>query len=83
MEEHICIGMTRRSTTSSSSAEASSAAPASVRLTAPIPRDRIFDAMAAIRLLKIKAPAEAGAILVHDLLGLGTDVLVTRDVRAR
>ncbi len=41
---------------------------ASVRLTAPIPRDRIRDAMAAIRLLKVKAPVSAGAILVHDLL---------------
>ena len=55
---------------------------ASVRLTAPIPRDRIFDAMAVIRTLTVQAPVTAGTILVHDLLGLGTDVLVTRDVPA-
>lgn len=56
---------------------------ASVRLTAPILKDRIRDAMAAIRPLTVKAPVRAGTVLVHDLLGLGTDVLVTKDVPAR
>ena len=72
----------RRTISTSVAVEGGELPLASVRLTAPIPRDRIFDAMAAIRPLTVKAPVRAGTVLVHDLLGLGTDVLVTKDVAA-
>ena len=43
---------------------------ASVRLTKPVPKARIFDVMAEIRKVKRTAP----------VLGLGTDVIVTKTV---
>ena len=56
---------------------------ASVRLTAPIPKARIFDAMGEIRKVKLTAPVEAGRKVIGNLLGLGVDVIVTKDVDAR
>lgn len=55
---------------------------ASVRLTAPIPKDRIMEAMAEIRRYKVTAPVKAGTVVVHDLFGLGSDVIVTKTVEA-
>ena len=56
---------------------------ASVRLTAPIPKARIFDAMGEIRKVKLTAPVEAGTKVIGNLLGLGVDVIVTKDVGVR
>ncbi|MCR5347504.1 MAG: DUF1667 domain-containing protein [Fretibacterium sp.] len=53
---------------------------ASVRLTAPIPRARIFDAMEEIRKITLDAPVEAGTLLTEDLLGLGAGLTVTKSV---
>lgn len=55
---------------------------ASVRLTAPIPKDRIMDAMAEIRRYKVTAPVQAGTVVIHDIFGLGSDVIVTKTVEA-
>ena len=53
---------------------------ASVRLTAPIPKAKIFDAMREIKKLTVDAPVEAGTVLIPNLLGLGADVAVTKSV---
>ena len=53
---------------------------ASVRLTAPIPKARIFDAMCEIKKLTVDAPVEAGTVLIPNLLGLGTDLVTTKSV---
>lgn len=55
----------------------------SVRLTAPIPRERIFDAVDAIHQCVLNAPVEAGQIVLHNLLELGVDVIATRSVTPR
>ena len=55
---------------------------ASVRLTAPIPKARIFDAMEAINAVTLAAPAAIGDVVIPNLLGLGCDVIVTRNVPA-
>lgn len=52
----------------------------SVRLTAPIPKGRIFDAMAAINQVTLSAPVAIGDVVLHDLLGLECDVIATRSV---
>lgn len=52
----------------------------SVRLTAPIPRDRIFDAMREINRLRLTAPVFMGDVILSNLLGLGTDVITTGNV---
>ena len=53
---------------------------ASVRLTAAIPKARIFDAMAAINAVTLAAPVAIGDVVIPDLLGLGCDVIATRNV---
>ena len=52
----------------------------SVRLTAPIPKERIFDAVDLIHHCRLTAPVEAGQVILTDLLGLGVDVIATRDI---
>ena len=52
----------------------------SVRLTNPVPREKIFDVMGEIRKLSLDAPVQIGQILIHDVLGLGSDVIATRPI---
>lgn len=54
----------------------------SVRLTAPVPKERIFDAMAEIRKQRLAAPVARGQVVIHDVLGLGSDVIATKSVGA-
>ena len=56
---------------------------ASVRLTNPIPKARIFDAMAEIRGIAVEAPVEAGTVVIRAILGLDSDVIVTKGVGRR
>ena len=51
---------------------------ASVRLTKPIPKDRIFDAMEEIKKCCLTAPVTAGTVLVENILGYDADVIVTK-----
>lgn len=55
---------------------------ASVRLSNVIPKDRIFDVMAEIRRVELPAPVHEGDVVIHDVLGLGADVIITKDVDA-
>ncbi len=54
----------------------------SVRLTKPVPRDRILDVMEQIRALQLSAPIAAGQVLICDILGLGSDLIATRNISA-
>ena len=53
-----------------------------VRLSAPVPKNRIFDVMKAIRGLSCVAPVAAGQVLIRDVLGLGGDVVTIDGVCA-
>ena len=53
---------------------------ASVRLTNPIPKNRIFDVMAQINKQVLTAPVRIGDKLIENVLGLGSDVMVTKNV---
>ena len=55
---------------------------ASVRVTAPIPLDRIPEAMERIHEQTLTAPVETGEVVIHGLLGLDCDVIATRQVPA-
>lgn len=55
---------------------------ASVRLTAPIPKARIFDAMTAINAQTLAAPVHIGDVVISRILGLDSDVIVTKNVNA-
>jgi len=52
----------------------------SVRLTKAIPKKDIFAVMAEINKLRVKAPARIGDVLIEDVLGLGSNVIVTKNV---
>jgi CxxC motif-containing protein len=52
----------------------------SVRLTGPVPRDRIFPILAEISDLRPELPVRRGDILIRDVLGTGVDVIATRTV---
>lgn len=54
----------------------------SVRITRPIPKNRIYDAMEEIKKCEAEAPLKAGEVLIHNLLGLESDVIITKDVEA-
>ena len=51
---------------------------ASVRLTQPIPKELIFPALSEIQRIRLAAPVKAGTVLIENLLGCGSDVIVTR-----
>ena len=52
----------------------------SVRLSAPVPKERIFDVMEIIKKFKCKAPVKAGDVLIPNVLGLDSDVIATRNI---
>lgn len=54
---------------------------ASVRLTKVIPREKIFDVMEEIKKIKLTAPVKAGQVVIENVLGLESDVIVTKNVR--
>ncbi len=54
-----------------------------VRLTAPIPRERLLEAAAALHRCRLRAPVAAGQVVLADVLGLGVDAVATRAVPAQ
>ncbi|MCI8659888.1 MAG: DUF1667 domain-containing protein [Lachnospiraceae bacterium] len=53
---------------------------ASVRLSHPVPKNRIFDVMEQIKAVTLIAPVRTGDVILSNVLGLGSDVIVTKDV---
>lgn len=48
-----------------------------VKLSAEIPKDRVFDMMKEINKMRVTGPVKPGAVLAGNLLGLGTDLIAT------
>ena len=53
---------------------------ASVRLTSPVPKERIFDVMAEVRKVTVEAPVQAGTVVIKGILGYASEVIVTKTV---
>ena len=53
-----------------------------VRLTKPIPRAAIDEALRLIHAMALTAPVEAGQVLLSDILGFGGEVIAVRSVKA-
>ncbi len=53
---------------------------ASVRLTNAIPKARIFDAMNEINRQALIAPVHIGDVVIKNILDLGSDVIVTKNI---
>lgn len=51
-----------------------------VRTSAVIPKDRIFDCVKEIQKIKVNAPVKIGDKVLENILGLGVDVVATRDL---
>jgi CxxC motif-containing protein len=52
------------------------------RTTAPFPKDRVEELLAAIYALEEPLPVTRGRVLIRDALGLGIDVIATRTLGA-
>lgn len=53
---------------------------ASVRLSKAVPKDKIFDVMNEIKTIVVDAPVTAGTVLKSNILGLDSDLIVTKNV---
>ena len=52
----------------------------SVRVNGPIPKAKIMYVMEEIRRTAVSAPVKIGDVVIADVLGLGVDVVATRNV---
>jgi len=50
-----------------------------VRTDRPIPKSRLIEAMREIRRLKIDQPVSVGKVIAENFLGLGVNLIVTRE----
>ncbi len=50
-----------------------------VKTARPVPKDRIFDVMDAIRAIAAEAPVHSGDVLCADIAGTGAPLVATRD----
>jgi len=55
----------------------------SVKTACPIPREAVLDVRAALRDVTLNAPVAIGDVVLTDIAGTGTDVVVTRPVARR
>ena len=55
----------------------------SVRVNGPIPKAKIMDVMAVISETSVDAPVKIGDVVIADVLGLGVDVVATRNVGSK
>lgn len=53
----------------------------SVVTSKPIPKDKMFDVMNEISHVKVKAPIAVGEIVISNVLGLGVDIVSSRNVK--
>ena len=51
-----------------------------VRTDKPIPKSRIMEAMDEIKKVRLKSPVKTGSVIVENFLGLGVNLLSTRNV---
>ncbi|HWQ21129.1 MAG TPA: DUF1667 domain-containing protein [Clostridia bacterium] len=70
----------RRTLTTSIKVTGGDFALVSVKSAAPVPKGRLFDVMKAVQKLQMTAPIQVGDVVVHDVLGLGVDLVATRAV---
>ena len=45
-----------------------------------LPKGKILDCAAALRSVEVKAPVHTGDVIVKDILGLGVDIVASRDM---
>ncbi len=53
-----------------------------VRTASPVPKASIMQVMEAVHGLRVKAPVRIGDVLIRNVAGTGSDLIVTRDIEA-
>ena len=56
---------------------------ASVKLSNPVPKEEIFHVVEEIKKVKVNAPVKIGDVVIKNVLGLESDVIITRNVDVR
>ncbi|MDD4956326.1 MAG: DUF1667 domain-containing protein [Candidatus Omnitrophica bacterium] len=51
-----------------------------VRTSRPVPKDSMLELMSVIRKMRVTGPVKAGDVIAGDLLGMGIDLVATRDM---
>lgn len=51
-----------------------------VKTAAPIPKDRIFDVMAALDTVRLTAPVSVGQVIIPDVAGTGVSIVAARTI---
>ena len=51
-----------------------------VKTARPVPKARVRDVCRSLRTLRVAAPVTLGQVIARDVLGLGIDVIATRDM---
>ena len=52
----------------------------SIRLSAPIPKNEVFNVMGEIKKTEVHAPIKIGQVLIKNVLGLGIDIIATKNI---
>ncbi|MCD8194799.1 MAG: DUF1667 domain-containing protein [Coprobacillus sp.] len=52
----------------------------SVKTSGAIPKEKMGELMAYINVLKVKAPIQIGDVIVTDILGLGVNLVATKNI---
>jgi|AGTN01.3.fsa_nt_gi Uncharacterized protein with conserved CXXC pairs len=54
---------------------------APVRTSVPVPKNKIFDVLEALKSINLAAPVKRGDAVIKDVLGTGADIIVTRTIK--
>ncbi|MBQ4556612.1 MAG: DUF1667 domain-containing protein [Clostridia bacterium] len=52
----------------------------SVKSSAPLPKEKIFDCVNVLATITLDAPVKVGDIIVKDILGTGVDIVATKNI---
>jgi len=55
----------------------------SVATSSPIPKDKIFDCMKIIKKTTVNAPIKIKDVIIPNILGLGVDIVATKDAEVK
>ena len=51
-----------------------------VRTNKPIPKEKLLEAMEAVKLMTLTSPVKTGSVIAENFLGLGADLRATREL---
>lgn len=54
-----------------------------VKANQPIPKEKIMECMEYLRKVEVEAPVKIGQVIVKNILGLGVDIIATRNLLRR